>query len=347
MSTELTTGKTGIGFFQRPEGKVGAIIPIVAGSAIIYFFGSAIGDFVVNAVDNMFHLAIVGGALTLMGWLVFDTNFRTACSFLYLALLRMVFSFDPLGNLKSIRTRFKQRLETFAKSLGELRGQRVKTNNSYQTAIKTKEKELSMLAIAQKNGKQYQIQLASNNVQRAQETIDNDKNQLALYDLLIERLNRGYELCNFKIEDMGQEINHREKQIQDAKISRSIVSSAMGILRGNGMEEEIWDSSNRAIENDYAMALGEVDNLLDLSKGLFEKQELLQEANVYAAMKQLDEWNNRNVGVMSGNVGGARQLPAASAATITLGKPNYEKVPAINNNNSADDEYGSMFNNKK
>lgn len=93
MSTELTTGKTGIGFFQRPEGKVGTVIPIVAAVAITYFFGSAIGDFIVNAVDNMFHLAIVGGALGLMGWLVLDSNFRTACAFLYLALLRMVFSF--------------------------------------------------------------------------------------------------------------------------------------------------------------------------------------------------------------------------------------------------------------
>lgn len=340
MSTELTTGKTGIGFFQRPEGKVGTIIPIVAAVAITYFFGSAIGDFIVNAVDNMFHLAIVGGALGLMGWLVLDSNFRTACAFLYLALLRMVFSFDPLGNLKSIRTRFKQRLEVFSKSLGELRGQRIKTQQSYDAALKSKEKELGLLAVAQKSGKTYQIQLASNNVQRAQETIESDKKQLALYDLLIDRLTRGYELCTFKIEDMGQEINHREKQMEDARISRNIVKSAMGILRGNGMEEDIWNDSNRAIESEYSAALGEVDNLLDLSKGLFEKQELLQEANVYAAMKELDAWNQRNEGVMTGN---ARQLPSASGTTISIGKPNYERVPVPIKNNSADDEYGSMF----
>jgi len=344
MSNEITTGKTGIGFFQRPEGRVGAVIPIIAAVAITYFFGSAIGDFVVNAVDNMFHLAIVGGALGLMGWLILDTNFRTACSFLYLAFLRMIFSFDPLGNLKSIRTRFKQRLDVFAKSLGELRGQRVKTQSSYDAAVKAKEKELGLLSVAQKSGKMYQIQLASNNVQRAQETIENDKKQLALYDLLIDRLNRGYELCNFKIEDMGQEINHREKQMEDARISRSIVSSAMGILRGNGMEEEIWDSSTRAIETEYSQALGEVDNLLDLSKGLFEKQELLQEANVYAAMKQLDEWNQRNQGVMTGTTS-TRQLPVASGVTLSLGKPNYEKVP-VPINETADNEYGSMFNKK-
>ena len=143
---------------------------------------------------------------------------------------------------------------------------------------------------------------------------------------------------------MKQEINHREKQMEDARISRIIVKSAMGILRGNGMEEEVWDSSNRQIETEYSQALGEVDNLLDLSKGLFEKQELLQEANVYEAMRQLDAWNNKNQEIMGGvTTGTTRQLTAAPMA-ISLGKPNYEAVPV--SNDSSDDDYGRMFGKK-
>jgi hypothetical protein len=319
------SGGTQIGFLQRPEGKVGIAIPIIGLAVILWFFGGAIGDYIVNAVDNMFHLAVVVGAFVLAGWLVMDSKFRMAVQFLYLSALRMFFSFDPLGNLKSIRTRFIERLEIFQKSLGELRGQRIKTQRGYDAAAKQKVDELSQLAAAQKMNKPLAVQLCANNIKRCDETMLDDANQLALYDKLIERLQRGYDLCSFKIEDMKGEIEHREKQMEDAKISRNIVKSAMGILRGSGMEQDVWDSSNRQIESEYTAALGEVDNLLDMSKGIFEKADLLQEANVQSALTQLDAWTAKNEGTMMGN----RQIAAPTPA-ITLtqtvgagGKPVY------------------------
>ena len=313
-----------VGFLQRPEGKVGLAIPVIFGAAAIFFFGSAIGDFIVNAFDNVLHLTIVTATLAFMGWLVIDPHIRTVVSFLYLSLLRMFFKFDPLGNLKSIRTRFIERLAVFSKSLAELRGQRIKTQRSYDEAVAAKNKALSMFAAATKKGDQMQIQLCSNNNHRAQETIDEDGKQLRLYDILIEQLTRGYELCSFKIEDMKEEINHREKQMEDARISRNIVESAMSILKGNGMEQDIWDSSTRQIEDEYTKALGEVDNLLVLTKDVFDKQDMLQEANVQETLQDLDAWTTKNTGMMTGNT---RQIQAPAmtmtAAQSIAGKPVY------------------------
>lgn len=347
--------KSTSGFFNRPEGKVGLILPALAIGAVVYFFGSSIGDFVVNAVDNMFHLAIVIGALCLGGWVLLDPKFRTLAFYLYRSAMRsvtgMFIDIDPIGVLKTYKERMQGKLDEMSKSLSDLKAQRIKVTRLIETNAKDLDNEYHLVQQATNTNNERVKALEGKQVVRLESMKERYLGDLNRITLLCNVLDRYYGLCQDTITDMDREIKFRQDERAYSQSSRSVVRNATAILKGLP-EKEMWDDGMAALERQYTEAIGEVENFLDVTKNILSQADLQDGADSQKAMELLDNWQKKNATVSLGGQGSqvskadiindaTKQLAGAPASIRTsTAKPTYQQVPA---QSSGGDDYLSAL----
>ena len=343
------------GFFSRPEGKVGLVFPVVVTAAILWFFGSSIGDFLVNAVDNIAHLIIVGVGIVLFGWLILDGQLRNLLFYLYRSLMRFItglfIDIDPIGILKTYKERMEGKLNEMKESLDALKGQRVKVQRRETANLAELQNTYGLLQQAQKKNDTSGMNIQGKQVTRLEAKKTRYAEELKRLSLLITIMDRYYHLCDDTIIDMGNEIKFREEEREEAKADRGVVRGAMAILKGLP-EKDMWDEATIKLEQDYTAAMGEVENFLDVTKNILQQSDLQDGVDTEKAMKLLDDWQNKNSGVQLGGSGNqvskatiiseAKQLDAAPvpiSMSMSAGKPMYTPVQQ----SAGNDEYGDLF----
>jgi hypothetical protein len=354
MANELSTISPK-GFLSRPEGKFGLVIPIVMGIIIVYFFGSAIGDFVVNAADNLLHLVIVGTASAALLWMLFDSKFRTMVFYLYRSLMRWItaqfIDIDPIGILKTYKEQMMGKLNDMKESLDKLKGQKIKVTRLLEAKQKDIDNQLHLLQQAKIQNDLRNESLVGKQVARLQDMINRYTGDLTTITTLVTVMNRYYGLCEDTVTDMDNEIKYRQETSAYSKESRNVVRSAMSIMKGLP-EQDMWDDSLAALETQYTQAMGEVDGFLDVTKNILTQADLQDGASASKALEMLDAWEKQNAGVSLGGVKGqvtkaaiiheAKQLNASTAVpmSFTTAKPNYAAVPVKNNGG---DDYSTFL----
>jgi hypothetical protein len=294
------------GFFKRPEGKFGLIIPAIVIGAVIYFFGSSIGNFIVNAVDNMLHLAIVGTCLVAFLWVLFDSKFRNMAFYLYRSLMRTITSafidIDPIGVLKTYKDRMVSKLNEMSASLSQLKAQRIKVTRLIDSNAKEYDNELHLVQQAKIQNNTRAEALEGKQLVRLGTMKDRYLGDLNRITLLCNVLDRYYGLCQDTITDMDREIKFRQDERDYSKASRSVVRNATAILKGLP-EKEMWDDGMAALERQYTEAIGEVENFLDVTKNILSQADLQDGADSAKAMELLDQWQKKNSTVALGGQG--------------------------------------------
>jgi hypothetical protein len=362
MAGELNTLSTVTKGTRPGDGLTKAFsygIPVAAVALILYFFGSSIGDYMVNAVDNIFHLFVVGIGIALLGWLVVDGQLRNMVFYLYRSMMRWLtsqfISIDPIGILKTYKERMEGKLNEMKESLDALKGQRVKVQRRQQANDAELENTYGLLNQAVKNNDQSGMNINKKQVTRLEAKKARYIEEMKRLTLLITIMDRYYHLCSDTIIDMGNEIKFREEEREEAKADRGVVRGAMAILKGLP-EKDMWDEATVKLEQDYTAAMGEVENFLDVTKDILKQSDLQDGVDTEKAMQMLDAWQNKNAGVQLGGNGNqvskaniisdaTRQIeatPAALTMSMTSGKPMY--VPA--QQQTSGDEYGDLFKKK-
>ena len=331
------------------------VIPAAAIGAILWFFGSFIGDFLVNAVDNIAHLAIVGTGIVLFGWLILDGQLRNLLFYLYRSLMRWITSqfidMDPIGVLKTYKERMEGKLTEMKTSLDALKGQRVKVLRRQADNDSALQNTYGLLAQAKKTNDQSGVNVQGKEVTRKEQKKTRYIEELKRLSLLITIMDRYYHLCDDTITDMGNEIKFREEEREEAKADRGVVRGAMAILKGLP-EKDMWDEATVKLESDYTAAMGEVENFLDVTKNILSQADLQDGVDTEKAMQMLDAWQNKNADVQLGGSGNqvskatiisdAKQLEAAPASlsmSMGSGKPMYTPIQQT----TGTDEYGDLF----
>lgn len=344
------------GFLSSPEAWPGVGIPLILGAAVIYVFGSSIGDFIVNAVDNMLHLTVVVTALFAMLWVLFDPKFRTFAFYLYRSLMRWMtgkfIELDPIGILKTYKERMEGKLGEMREALDKLKAQKVKVQRLLENNKKDLDNTMRRMQQAAKIGDLAKQSLegkhAANRLEPMQQRYLGDLNRITLLATVLDRY---YGLCQDTITDMEREIKFRQDEREYSQASRNVVASAMSILKGLP-EKEMWDEGLETLERQYTEAIGEVENFLDVTRSILEQADLQDGADAQKAMEMLDAWQQKNAGVSLGGsqkmvkadiIKSAQKQLAAPSNVINIGfggKPDY--APATLQG-SGDDDYLSML----
>jgi hypothetical protein len=291
-------------FWNQPGGKAGTIVPFVALAAVIWFFGGTIGDYIVNAFDNILHLLVVGLGIGAILSCVLIEDIRMRFYYAYRNLVRWITGFiidiDPIGILKTYRERMTTKLQEMIGSMADLKGQRAKTDKRQRENTAALQNEMALLNQATKTSNPSQIGVHTKQVSRLQVKAERYEKEMNRLNLLIKIMDRYYRLCEDTITDMNNEIKFREDERAEAKASRGAVRSAMAILKGLP-EQELWDEATAKLEQDYTAALGEVENFLDVTRSILTASEMQDGADAEKAMQLLDQWQTKNTNVALGS----------------------------------------------
>ena len=347
----LSSGSANL--FKKPgtttNGVISWLIPLAAISAVVWFFGGPIGAFLVNAFDNILHLAIVGGIIIFLGALVLDPKKRAW--YMYRSLTRWITSqfvdIDPIGILKSYKERMENKLHEMMDSISALKGQRVKTKRHQDDNDAALQNEYCLMQQAQKIGDTNSLGVHGKQAARLEFRKQRYVGEMNRLNLLINIMDKYYKLCDTTILDMTNEIGYREQEREEARQSRKAVGAAMSIIKGLP-EKELWDEATLKLENDYSAAIGEVENFLDVTKDILAQSDLQDGADTDKAMQLLDEWTKKNSNVSIGSQGAqmskaaiiqeAAQQISGSPASVNSGKPAYQQVVQ----STGGDDYLSM-----
>ena len=350
---DALTSNSGASLFKRPGATtnqlISLVIPVAIIGAVVWFFGGPIGDFLVNAVDNVLHLVIVGGVLTFIGALLMDPKKRLWYAYRSLTrfLTSLMVDIDPIGILKSYKERMEGKLKEMLESLSALKGQRTKTKKHQEENAGSLENEYRLMTQAQKINDVSSLSVHGKQTTRLETRKQRYEGEMNRLNLLVSIMDKYYKLCDSTILDMGNEIKYREEEQEEARQSRKAVGAAMSILKGLP-EKELWDDATMKLENDYSMAIGEVENFLDVTKDILSQSDLQDGADASKAMELLDSWTKKNSNVSLGGQGSqmskaaiiqeaAQELtPSASPRS----KPTYQQQQVVQS--AGGDDYLSM-----
>lgn len=300
------------GYFSGSEGKVNAttwgIIALVA-TALIYAMGGQIGDYLVSAADNTLHLIISCGCLLFIAACLMDPKRR--CFYLFRSLIRwltsMFIELDPIGIRKTYVEHMQAKYEQFVKAIGDLRGQLRSVQRLGQTNKVALDNEANLFAAAVR--KQDHGQQILHNNQHTRLAVLDQKYTTAADKLtnMLTRVSRCQEICALKIEDLKGDIAARVADQALARSTKTIAGRMSDILRGLP-EEDMYAEAGMVLDQQYDQAMGEFDNILDLTKDVVNTADLQDSASLDAALAKMD-LSAARVEVLPG----VKQLTASSA----------------------------------
>lgn len=327
MSDNLSLpGGNSPSFWGSPEGKLTALMAAAA-AGLALFFGSAIGDFLVHAADNLLNLVITITAICAMGFMVLDPKLRAAVFYIYRSGMRWVMGQfidrDPISIRKTYKSELEERLKVMDDNLSSLHGQEIKVKRVIRTDEDGIQQSMGLLAQANKSNDQRTQVLEGRQVERLQQQRSRVTEQLNGIELLLGVLSRVRQLSSDTIVDLDRDIQSAQIDLDLAKSSRSVVRAAMDILHGSGPGKEFDDEAVASIERQYTSALGEVDNFLGITKDLISRADLSDAASADHVMKMLDDWQSKNAGVVLGGAG----AQSSKADVIADAKKQIEPPP--------------------
>jgi len=313
------------GYFSGPEGKVNAttwgIIGLVA-FALVYLMGGQVGDYLVSAADNTMHLVIVSVCLVFVAACLMDPKKR--CWYLFRSLIRwltsMFIELDPIGIRKTYVERMQAKYEEFTKAVGDLRGQLRGIQRLSQQNATVLQNEQALFAAAVKQQNHGQQVLHNNQQQRLGMMAQKYATAIDKLTGMQTRVLRCQEICGLKIEDLKGDIAAREQDAALARTTRTMSGSLKNILRGLP-EEDMYNEAGNVLDAQYDAAMGEFDNILDLTRGVIDSADLQDTASLDAALAKM-ELSSAKVEVLPG----VKQLAAPTSMPYPSATQTAEKV---------------------
>jgi len=324
-------------FWEKPEGKTGAIFLIgafVAAAYGIFAIGiPAIAGFVASTIGLVITLA----ALALIIYMALDGRTRTVISYMYQSIMRKITSIfvtiDPIGILKNYVHDMEKNLKKLGKQIGGIKGQmrQLKTNVTSNNA--EIEKNMSIARQAKKIGDEKQLILSSRKAARLKES---NTKYVALHkklSVLYRVLTKMYTNSEILLEDTKDQVRVKEQEAKAIKASHSAMRSAMSIIKGDPDKRAMFDQAMNHITDDVANKVGEMEQFMEMSSDFMNSIDIQNGMFEEKGLAMLEEYEKKSTLML---LGGAEDV------TETLDLDNRELDAQIRKA-SSDDDYESLF----
>jgi hypothetical protein len=325
------TPTTGLAkFFSKPENKA-ALVPAVAIGIALFWFWGEVSDFVVHALDNLLHLIIVVVAIGAVLWVLFDKDVRNAVWYLWRGFVRgawgVLVKNDPLSIRKTYLEKMIAKRAEFQSALNDSSGQQERLNNQVDKDNKDYREACGLFAAAKKQNNQRTADIQARQMARLHAMLDQDTEDMKKVFLIVSLLSRYRDICDDSIVDTKNEIKFQERNQERSKSFLKSMRAAWSILHGIPEDEEIQEMATSELEKQYAARMGEVNQILDMSKGIVSTADVKDAATIAQAEQLFAEWKSQ------------QQLPAPAQA-IQLPVPAEKQPVSIQ---SAADEYAEWL----
>ncbi len=324
-------------FWQKPEGKTGAIFLVGIFALIAYSVLSiGIGAIVAFGASLIGKIAIFG-ALALLIFMAIDSKSRTVISYMYQSIMRKItgifVTIDPIGILKNYVHDMEKNLKKLGKQIGGIKGQMRQLKTNVTTNNAEIEKNMSIARQAKKIGDEKQLILSSRKAARLKES---NTKYVALHkklSVLYRVLTKMYTNSEILLEDTKDQVRVKEQEAKAIKASHSAMRSAMSIIKGDPDKRAMFDQAMGHITDDVANKVGEMEQFMEMSSDFMNSIDIQNGMFEEKGLKMLEEYEKKSTLMLLGG---------AEDASETLELDNRELDAEIRKASSNDD-YESLF----
>jgi hypothetical protein len=294
-------------FWQKPEGKLGAIV--LAGLGFLGLWGFyLILPILLTIVTNTIELAVLCIALFALLYVVTNKQFRTIIKNIFQSSMRffagLVVEIDPIGILKNNLDDMKKDKATLDNTVERFAG----SDERLQTSIQQKTDEIKTLnfqsqkadkmSVAESDPlKKERLTLQSQTYREKMGLLMQAAKQLTAMekttaDLLLN-FRHWSQISDSKIErtEMKVEIlSEQRKMILDAQRTLSV---GQRLLRGNPEQLQMVDMAIEYLADDTARTLGQIREFNRYSDKLLTKLDIENAADADAAAAQIGEFSQK------------------------------------------------------
>lgn len=322
-------------FWQRPEGVTGTLVLggfIIGAGALLYKYL----PYLISLTSNMLYLS---GMLLVLGaiiYMVLDPKMRTLVGYMYKSIMRWItgifVTIDPIGILKNYVSDLEKNLSKMSEQIGVLNGQIRKLQNNVNENSREIENNLRMAKVAQNQGQESQMVLATRKAARLQETNEKYNHLLSKMDILSKVLKKMYENSGILLEDTKDQVKLKEEERKAIRASHSAMKSAMNVISGNADQRMLFDQALESITDDVANKVGEMERFMELSDSFMSSVDLQNGVFEEEGLKMLQAYEEKSKLLLMGEKSG-----------LKLDSPMPERD--VRENTSEGNQYDGMFNN--
>lgn len=263
-------------FFERPEGKTGMIF-IFLGILTFLFAGNYIMPFVITALTNTLHAALLGGSLLALIALGMNDKVRSLASSMFKSVMRFItgifITIDPIGILKNYLDDMSTRLRKIAMSMAELNGQKARLDRTIADEERNARQALDLASSAKRQGNEGATAANTRKAARSQDFVKKLRAIREKMDFLSRVLTKMHSSVSFLKEDTADQIRVLEAEYRSVKAAHKAMKAAEGLV-SDSSAKELFEQSAEFLAQDISDKLGEIDTFMTLSEGFMTKVDL-------------------------------------------------------------------------
>lgn len=306
---------------------------LAAVAASVFYGWALIVPFVLAAVQDTFQLAVLCAITAAVVYVCADKQMRMLAYYGYKSITRGITArfveLDPIGILNTYVSELQSRLAEMDKSIGNLKGQKDKLKARIDQNEEQRVHELKLAQQAQKRAgsdasdiaaMRGQIALRGRQAGRLQKSNMSLQTLYDRMDTLYRTMRKMRDASALLAEDIKNEVDVKTQERTMLLAGYNAFSKARKIMAGGGAERELYDMTTEALANDYALKMGEIEEFMDVSKGVIDGMDLDNGIYEEDALAQLQQWQEKGSTLLS------MPPPSATSRVRVAGAP--EEVPA-------------------
>ncbi len=279
--------KTTRSFWQRPEGRTGALA-LALFLAVIIFGAVSFWPFILNVFSSGVGLAAILIILGLVLYMALDPKMRSLIWYFYKKSMRWVTSLfvkiDPISILKTYINDLKNNVKKMHRQIAQLRGQMHQLQEIIYINNKNIKANIEQASEAKERDKRNVMILKSRKAGRLKESNMRLEDMYNRMEVLYRVLRKMYENSEILLEDIKDQVFLKEQERMAILASHTAMRSAMDVVKGGGDKKEMFDRALEAVANDVSQKVGEMEefmvmsedfmNSIDIQNGVFEEKGL-------------------------------------------------------------------------
>lgn len=301
MSNDLVTKTKS--FWDTKEGTTGMLVGLGLFGALGYG-AYKIMPFLANLMENTFYTIAFGAlAVGLFYALVIDGTLRNRIWIMYKLLMRAltysIIKYDPVGILKEIQKKAKERIELVAKHRNTVNGQ-VKQIESTVSDLEGESKKLvkQLELQRQKNADELEIRSNLSKLGKVNAAVERMKKSRDKVQGFYSQLNRAYKALEIIDSDIDFEINITEKEYKAVNAAHGAWKAVRAAFKGSDEIDNLRADTLAYMAEDYGNKLGAIESFMDDSKKFIDGVDLQQLMYADDGLKMLESLNAHDLNVV-------------------------------------------------
>ena len=269
-------GKKVKSFFDRPEGTTGMIFIAIAVLAFLVA-GNTIMPWVITALQNTLHAAILGGVLLGGVALAMNKKFRFLCASMFKSAMRAItgifITIDPIGILKNYIEEMVEKLRDIDANIAKLNGQKQRLASTIAEEEENAQKSARMASAAKKQGKMQNVAQNMRKAARSKDFVIKLRTTHEKMEFLSRILMKMRGSVNFLLEDTKDEVRMKELEYKSIKAAHKAMKGAEALIQGDEAKQ-LFEQTCEHIAEDIANKLGEMETFMELSEDFMTNVDL-------------------------------------------------------------------------